>query len=313
MLGRPEAMIDLAAGFDMNASGRENIYIRGALLGRPRAELASREADIVDFAELEDAIDAPVSTYSSGMLMRLAFSTVVATSPDLLLIDEILAVGDFSFRQKCLGRIRELRESAAFVFVTHSMSDVRSFCDRVIVLHKGRVVFVGVPDEAIEYYEKVSVGEAVVPQKAEGVLDPQYLDDGSVCQVERRWLNQKGEETVSFLAGETVQLEIEIELNRPLRKPIFGVPVWNSAGEYVTGFSTQIASPEIQIEGNTKHRLVLTVPNCGLNPGEYHSNLSISDGPEFVYRLANPPLTVLSQGKPSWGVVTLSHEWRQVQ
>ena len=113
ILGKVAAMIDLTAGFQMTASGKRNIFLRGAMLGRSQKEITSTYDEIIDFAELGDAIDAPVSTYSSGMLMRLAFSIMVAIGPDVLFIDEILSVGDFRFRQKCLARIRELREKAA--------------------------------------------------------------------------------------------------------------------------------------------------------------------------------------------------------
>jgi ABC-type polysaccharide/polyol phosphate transport system ATPase subunit len=143
ILGDAAAMIDLTAGFEMSASGSRNIHLRGAMLGRSKKDIEEKYDEILDFAELGDAINAPVSTYSSGMLMRLAFSIMVMSKPDILLIDEILSVGDFAFRQKCLARIREMRAHAAFVFVSHSMSSIKLFCDRTMVLNKGKMVFIG--------------------------------------------------------------------------------------------------------------------------------------------------------------------------
>ena len=156
MAGSVSALIDLTGGFQMNASGRRNIVLRGAYAGRTEDEMLAATPGIIEFTELGDAIDAPVKTYSSGMLMRLGFAIVMSASPDILLIDEILAVGDFKFRQKCLAQIRAVRDNTAFVFVSHSMADIRQFCDEAIVLDKGRAVFRGTPDEAISFYQNIA-------------------------------------------------------------------------------------------------------------------------------------------------------------
>ena len=175
ILGKSAAMIDLTAGFQMTASGKRNIFLRGAMLGRSKEDIAVTFDEIIDFAELGDAIDAPVATYSSGMLMRLAFSIMVAMKPDVLFIDEILSVGDFRFRQKCLARIRELREYAAFVLVSHSMADIKLFCDRVVVLQEGRVAFEGEPEEAIRIYEEMKFPkENTQKAKRVEILKPQF-------------------------------------------------------------------------------------------------------------------------------------------
>ena len=126
--GRTASMIDLTAGLQVTASGRRNIYLRGAALGRSREEIEASVDEVIAFTELGEAIEAPVATYSSGMTMRLAFAIMTASAPDILFIDEVLAVGDFKFRQKCLARLRELRQSSAFVMVSHSMNDISRFC-----------------------------------------------------------------------------------------------------------------------------------------------------------------------------------------
>ncbi|MEM9741765.1 MAG: ABC transporter ATP-binding protein [Pseudomonadota bacterium] len=313
LMGASEAMIDLAAGFNMSATGRKNVYIRGALLGRSRDDLKAIESEIVEFAELDDAIDAPLRTYSSGMLMRLAFSIVVHTSPTLLIIDEILAVGDFRFRQKCLAKIRDLRATSAFVFVSHSMNDVRNFCDTVLVLHEGEAVFLGEPDAAIKHYEEVVSGAESGSLQTSGAraLEPQYADEGVLDFIDHHWVDGEGQRCDQVRVGEPFGLRVEVCLSRSLTRPICGVPVWNAKGEYVTGFSTQLARRSISIDRDTNHKLTLTIPRCEFNPGDYYSNVALSDGIEFVCRRANPVLRVVGAGSPYWGSVTLEHDWFQ--
>lgn len=153
--GQRSSLIDLTAGFSMNMSGRENIYFRGAHLGFDRAFLRRKEPEILAFAELDDFIDSPIKTYSSGMLLRLGFAVTVFAEPDVLLMDEVLSVGDFLFEQKCMNRINQLREQSAVVIVTHSMSAVANFADRCLLLDRGQPVFLGKPVAAIEAYYKL--------------------------------------------------------------------------------------------------------------------------------------------------------------
>ena len=183
--GSSAAMIDLQAGFQPSASGNENIFLRAAALGFTRAQTKRRLNEIIDFSELGDAIGAPMSTYSSGMKMRLAFSVMAIVEPDILFIDEVLAVGDFRFRQKCLARIREMRKRSAFVFVSHSMGDISLFCDRVIVLHKGKLHFEGPPKEAIEIYESLDEPTSAVdtPAQLAKAMGPTFTNSSALRDV----------------------------------------------------------------------------------------------------------------------------------
>ncbi len=177
--GTSAAMIDLQAGFQPAASGRENIYLRAAALGFSRTETSGRVDEIIAFSELANAIEAPMATYSAGMKMRLAFSVMAMAAPDVLFIDEVLAVGDFRFRQKCLAKIREMRSRSAFVFVSHSMNDIERFCDRAIVLHNGRLHFEGEPRQAIEIYEALdnSTSAKIATFGVEKAMGPTFLNE----------------------------------------------------------------------------------------------------------------------------------------
>jgi lipopolysaccharide transport system ATP-binding protein len=160
--GKIAPLIELGAGFHHELTGRENILLNGLLLGLSKKEVIEREPRIVEFAELGDFIDAPVKQYSSGMYMRLAFSVAIEVDPDILLIDEILAVGDTRFRQKCMDRIRQFRSAGkTIVFVSHDLNTIRELCDRVLLIHRGELLADGPPASVISRYEEL-VGQPVV-------------------------------------------------------------------------------------------------------------------------------------------------------
>ena len=153
--GRVSALLELSSGFDMEMTGRDNIYLKGQLYGLKNSEIAEREDTIVDFAELDEYIDQPVRSYSSGMKARLGFAISVNARPDILIVDEALSVGDKAFRQKCKNKVSEIMadEDVTLLFVTHSLATAKDFCKRGIVLEKGKLLFDGDIEEAIEFYD----------------------------------------------------------------------------------------------------------------------------------------------------------------
>jgi ABC-type polysaccharide/polyol phosphate transport system ATPase subunit len=149
-------LIELGAGFHHELTGRENILLNGLLLGLTRREIREREDRIIEFAELGDFIDSPVKQYSSGMYMRLAFSVAIEVDPDILIIDEILSVGDTGFQQKCFDRIQSFRDAGkTIMFVSHSMDNIKSLCDRALLLHNGKLVHDGSPEDVIARYKEL--------------------------------------------------------------------------------------------------------------------------------------------------------------
>ncbi len=154
--GNIAPLIELGAGFHHELTGRENILLNGLLLGLTKKQILEREPQIIEFAELGDFIDAPVKQYSSGMYMRLAFSVATEVDPEILLIDEILAVGDTRFQQKCMERIRQFRAlGKTIVFVSHDMNSVRELCERALLIHEGEVLEDGSPERVISRYEEL--------------------------------------------------------------------------------------------------------------------------------------------------------------
>jgi len=160
--GRVAPLLELGAGFDMELSGRENVFLNGAILGRSRKEMKQRFPGIVEFAELDHFIDAPLRTYSTGMVARLGFAVASDVEPDILLIDEVLSVGDLEFQRKCIGRIGEfLARGATLVLVSHSPESVLQLCQQVVWLEEGRVVADGPAREVVEAFVTRAISGAV--------------------------------------------------------------------------------------------------------------------------------------------------------
>jgi ABC-type polysaccharide/polyol phosphate transport system ATPase subunit len=159
--GRVAALIELAAGFHPELTGRENIVLNGLLLGLTKREIAEREQQIIDFAEIGQFIDSPVKQYSSGMFMRLGFAVAVQVDPDILLMDEVLAVGDLAFQQKCMERIEDFRaRNKTILLVSHDMGAIREHCRRVLLIDSGALIADGAPDEIIAMFEEMQRGSA---------------------------------------------------------------------------------------------------------------------------------------------------------
>lgn len=309
--GTSAAMIDLQAGFQASASGMENIFLRAAALGFTRKDTQERVDEIVSFSELGEAIHAPINTYSSGMKMRLAFAVMTTVSPDLLLIDEVLAVGDFQFRQKCLGKVREMRDRSAFVFVSHSMGDVERFCDYVIVMNKGTVLFEGDPSEAIKIYEALEADAA--PKAGVDIvgnaMGPTFNNAEILSNVSHHWCDSNGKPIERSGFNDDLQLRIRFTSAINIRKLLVGVPVWATNAHYVTGLSTQISSDPIEVSAGEEVEIVLDIKGGYINPGILKSMIGITDGPEFLYRMANSDVVIEAAPHPTWGSITVPHHW----
>lgn len=311
--GQTASMIDLTAGFEPTRSGADNIFLRGAALGRSKTSLHETYDSILEFSELGDAIDAPLDTYSSGMKMRLAFAIMMASTPDVLFIDEVLSVGDFRFRQKCLARLREVRDQTSFVLVSHSMSDVRAFCDEVMVLHSGRCVFRGTPDDAIEAYENLRLDGAPSKEKRiEKILEPQFYNKSALREFEAFWCDESGSQTSYFSPDQKLCFHLSFVPNVDIRRLIIGIPLWREDGVYITGLSTNRGEGAPAVVAGERVVLRMTVDHNPLNEGEYVSNITILDGPEMLLRRQNSILTIERRTEPSWGAISVRSDWQRL-
>lgn len=232
--GRIAPLIEVGVGFHPELTGRENVYVNGTILG-----LASREIDdlfdsIVDFAELPDFIDTPVKFYSSGMFVRLGFAVAVAAQPDILLIDEVLAVGDLRFQMKCFNRMTELKAGGAtVVLVTHNLQATRNMCDRTLVLHDGEPHFLGATNEAISVYHELLAaaprGSATVAAAA-----------GPVEAITTGLVGADDQPAAFAKTGDTVTFQTQVRFREAVAEPIYGLVITSGAGVHVYSESTYL-------------------------------------------------------------------------
>lgn len=307
--GSSAAMIDLTAGFQPSASGRQNIFMRTASLGFTNAQTLDMLDEIIEFSELGDAIEAPLQTYSSGMQMRLAFSIISMVAPDILFIDEVLAVGDFRFRQKCLGKVREMRARSSFVFVSHSMADVSRFCDEVIVMHKGRQVFVGDPDKAIAFYQELDAGSLAEAPPPKSII-PQVVDRPDMLRdFSFEWLDSNGLSSNEIMEGRPFGARVSFRLAYRPQNLVVGIPIYTVGGEVVAGFATDVEGVAIEAEEGELIEIDFKMADPILNPDKYRTAIGVTDGPEFLHMIELPELKVVPRGRKSWGRVSIPFEY----
>lgn len=218
--GKVGSIIELGAGFHPDFTGKENVYLNGALLGYPRGELDSKFPSIVDFAELSDFIDQPVRTYSSGMVVRLAFSVALFLDPDILLIDEVLAVGDESFQKKCIDAILSFKRKKTILFVSHNLSHVAHVSDKCLYLEKGRVYAFGGTDKVISLYTKKVMQPKYFLSNKEG-----RWGSGDVVITTAKLINKNGVVKNSFYEDEEMSLRLKLKFNKKISNPVFGITI----------------------------------------------------------------------------------------
>jgi ABC-type polysaccharide/polyol phosphate transport system ATPase subunit len=307
--GRVGALLELGTGFHPDLTGRENIYLNGAILGMGRPQIRARLDEIISFAELDRFIDVPVKHYSSGMYVRLGFSVAVHTDPHILLVDEVLAVGDASFQRKCLERIDNLRqEGISVLFVSHDLGAVRRLCRRAIWLDKGKVLADDNPETVIRQYLWRSHEEY-----AAGVCDEESRRHGSgeVRFEEVHFLDSQGRQRDFFATGEPLIVEMHYRAGCRVERPVFGLAIHRSDGAHITGPNTQFARYEIpSIEGEGMVRY--TVPFLPLLEGTYYLTVAVHDWEDthmFDYHDRLYSFRVLPTPGERYGLVTLQGEW----
>jgi ABC-2 type transport system ATP-binding protein len=233
---RMAALLELGAGFTPELSGRDNVFLNASILGMSRRDIARRFDDIVEFSGLAKFIDSPVLTYSSGMYVRLAFAVAINVDPELLLIDEILAVGDVTFQQKCFEKFVEFREQGrTLVLVTHDMTSVRDFCDRALWLEHGRISGEGDPSELVDAYT-----ESMLGGEREGEAAAVRRGPGPI-QVERVELLVGGRSVARCRTGDDVTVRLHVTSTEAVRSPVFALTVARFGGAVVSQPSTRDA------------------------------------------------------------------------
>ena len=327
--GRVSALIELGAGFHPEISGRENVMINGIMLGLTRREVETRFDEIVTFAELEEFIDAPVKTYSSGMYMRLGFAVAIHVEPDVLLIDEVLAVGDEAFTRKCLDKISEFhRRGKTILFVTHSLGLVESLCDDVLWLRHGKIAARGDPKRVVDAYLTYVAGGEDARLRAEQEAAEMPLPDGtravdlSTGEYQRgRWGNRdieitavrvldgRGQERRVFAPGEAVTFVLSVKATRPIDDFVFALGLFRADGVYIFGTNTDLEGFEPRrLAGAGEVRLLFE--DLRLIEGTYLLDVAVhrSDGTPYDHHRGLHPFQVKSRVRDQ-GLYRPAHQW----
>ena len=280
--GTISSLLELGAGFHPELTGRENIFLAGAIMGLPRGKMRERFQAIVDFAGIAEFIDQPVKHYSSGMFVRLGFAVAVEVDPDILLIDEVLAVGDAAFQRKCIGRMETFREQGkTMLIISHDLPTIQSVSDNILLLEEGRVLGMGTPEDMVDRYESLSRNKQAKAMEREWgtgeveIRDVEFRDaDGRLCD--------------KFAWGSHLTATIHYHAKHHIENPVFGFSVATERGLLVYGNNTQIERFEIpSIEGNGS--IVLDVGPLAMATGTYLFSFSVhsSDHKTNYHRLDN--------------------------
>jgi len=319
--GKISALIELGAGFHPEISGRENVYINGIMLGLSKKEISRKFDEIVRFAELQDFIDAPVKTYSSGMYMRLGFSVAINVNPDVLLIDEVLAVGDAAFVPKCLDRIDDFRRrKKTILFVSHDLATVEKICDKVAWMKAGRIQMLGEPKRVVDaYLQDIAAEQEADFQKQKAAVDLEQKWEEE--RREKRWgkreieigkvllKNLRGEEKHVFTPEEGLVIEMDIAAREPIKDFVFGIGIFNSQGTSCYGTNTYLEDYEpLTIEG--QGRVVCRIEKLNLINGTYYLDVAVHkrDGYPYDYH-RNLYSFLVSSTLKDVGIARLPHSW----
>ena len=317
--GKIAAILELTSSLKPEMTGIENIHFNLKINGFKSREINTKLEEIKGFADIGEYINQPIKVYSSGMKSRLGFAIATSIEPDILILDEILAVGDFNFKQKCLAKVNEMREQMTIIFVSHSMNSVRLFCDKVIVLEKGKIVFYGKPDEAIKYYlEEEEEKKKELELKRKEIkckpVKPFYGDlfhnKNVITGVEHFWINKDNKKINKSYTGENIAVCIKFKLLYKPKNLIIGLPIWSSKGEYVTGVSSEMDNVLFTPNNDNQYEIVFRIKNI-LNPGIFVNIVSVVDGAESLYRGRNVDLEVINVNSRHFGLITINHSWEQ--
>ncbi|MFA9375940.1 MAG: ABC transporter ATP-binding protein [Lachnotalea sp.] len=272
--GKISALLELGAGFNMEYTGIENIYLNGTMMGFTRKEMDVKIKDILDFADIGDFVYQPVKTYSSGMLVRLAFATAINVEPEILIVDEALSVGDVFFQAKCFNKINEIKQKGTTILlVTHDMSSIIKYCDRAVLLNRGNFVEEGKPNKIVDLYKKILANQ-YDPNKTEATVEAAAIK----VDEHKKWMNQlsvnpdqnvygdKRAEIIDvgifddqarltnlIMKGKEFSIKMKVKFNETISEPIFAFTIKDTRGTELVGTNTLVENTDVKMveRGNT--------------------------------------------------------------
>jgi lipopolysaccharide transport system ATP-binding protein len=318
--GKVASLLEVGTGFHPELTGRENIFLNGAIVGMKRSEIKSKFDEIVAFAEVEKFLDTPVKRYSSGMYVRLAFSVAAHLEPDVLIVDEVLAVGDAEFQKKCLGKMQSVseQEGRTILFVSHNMQAVRQMCSRVIFLSQGKVNYSGEPHAAISaYLGQGSGGESLASINLTDYPRTRPVDSALLERV--RFMDAQGKPATSLRLTDILDVEVDFVATKPLKQFNLSMAVVHGEGSRVFSEAYSDERPMVDLEpGN--YRVRFHVPMRFFKMESYFLSLTTGESGRFcdsVHGLLFPEIVDenpnLSMESQRWGVMRVPVTWDPIQ
>ncbi len=306
--GRISALLELGAGFNMEYNGIDNIYLNGTMIGFTEKEIDEKLQDILDFADIGDYVYQPCKTYSSGMFVRLAFAVAINIEPEILIVDEALSVGDVFFQAKCYHKFEEFKKQGkTIVFVSHDLSSISKYCDRVILLNQGNKLGEGEPKEMIDAYKRVLVGQYEVPESDENNLlddeqlqkaaeesaagskqgqNPQLLEYGNKkAEITEIYMcDEKGLKTTAVLKGSKFSIHMKVKFAEDLSAPIFAFTIKNIKGVEITGTNSMVEKAFLESVKAGEEKDICFTQKMDLQGGEYLVSFGLTgyEGNEFT-------------------------------
>lgn len=277
--GRISALLELGAGFNMEYNGIDNIYLNGTMIGYSEEEIREKIPDILAFADIGEYIYQPVKSYSSGMFMRLAFAVAINIDPEILIVDEALAVGDVFFQAKCYRKFDEFKkEGRTVIFVSHDLSSISKYCDRVICLNQGVKLGEGSPKEMIDIYKQVLVGQYNADEHTDRIARNQEKDDGTkpldygsgkARIVYTDIIDDKGLKNSSIMKGTECEIRMRVEFYEDIKAPIFAFTIKNKYGVEITGTNTMFEKAFLEPVQKGDVKTISFRQRIDLQGGEY--------------------------------------------
>ena len=306
--GRLSALIEVASGFHPELTGRENVYLNGSLLGMKRGEIKRKLDSIVDFAGVSAFIDTPVKRYSSGMYLRLGFSIAAHLDPDILLLDEVLAVGDAEFQSRCLERIHQLRKAGTtIVFVSHNLGAVENLCDRVFLMRQGEIFRSGPPRYVISEYEHMLA--SMPARTAAGLFDVEEVPTVQIVSVV--FYNADGQKTTRFATGDAARAEVEFIVHEPVKDVLLEVYFYSIFNNLHTHFSTDVDGSRLDL-AKGRGTVEFFCPELPFEAAAFNVEAGIklrgsSFNEHLDYKQAGT--ITIAKGKPVHGAFYAPHTW----
>ena len=282
--GRISALLELGAGFNMEYNGIENVYLNGTMMGFSKKEIDEKLPAILEFADIGDYVNQPCKTYSSGMFVRLAFAVAINIEPEILIVDEALSVGDVFFQAKCYHKFEEFKKMGkTIVFVSHDLSSISKYCDRVYLLNKGTMLGEGSPKKMIDAYKRVLVGQYEEPETEEGDLsndaqNPELLEYGTKqAEITEFYItDDHGVRTNAILKDSEFTIHMKVAFYDHISAPIFAFSIKNAIGVEITGTNTMIEKAFLDCAEPGQKKEITFTQRMSLQGGEYLLSLGLT-------------------------------------